>query len=128
VDASENASACVVSRVIGDLLVDLTQHSPSGRIESGHEYLVSDFPLTQLAVETGEPQVVLRSDPGADSAEVELLTRLGYDSLLMVPLRTNGGPWGLLEVYGEGRGFSAEDVRVATEIATETGKRLEELA
>ena len=118
----------MVSRVIGDLLVDLTQHSTSGRVESGHEYLVSDFPLTQQVIESREPEVVVVSDPAADPAETELLRRIGYESLLMLALEANGDSWGLIEVYGDERGFSDADVNTATEVAAETGRKLEELA
>ncbi len=128
VNLSDSASACVVSRVIGDLLVDLTQHSLSGRIESGHEYLVSDFPLTKQVIESGEPQVVSLTDPNADKAEADLLRRIGFESLLMVPLETNGSSWGLLEVYGDERGFGPDDISAAKQIAGETGRKLEELA
>lgn len=125
---SDGAEACVVSRVIGDLLVDLTQHSPTGRIESGHEYLVSDFPLTKQVIESGEPQVVRVDDPDADAAETDLLRRIGFESLLMLALETNGSSWGLLEVYGDGRGFSPDDIDAAKQIAGETSRKLEELA
>lgn len=128
VESLDGAGACVVSRVIGDLLVDLTQHSTSARIDAGHEYLVSDFPLTQQVIESGEPQVVLVSDPAADQAEADLLRRIGYESLLMIPLESNGDSWGLLEVYGDERGFSDADVHTATEVAAETGRKLAELA
>lgn len=128
VESLDGAAACVVSRVIGDLLVDLAQHSPSGRVEAGHEYLVSDFPLTQQVIESGEPQVVVVSDPAADPAEAELLRRIGYESLLMIPLESNGDSWGLLEVYGDERGFSDADVHNATAVAAETGRKLAEFA
>ena len=128
VEILDSASACVVSRVIGDLLVDLTQHSNSGRIDSGQEYLVSDFPLTQQVIESGEPQVVVVSDPDADPAEADLLRRIGFESLLMIPLETSGSSWGLLEVYGDERGFSGADVETASAVAAETGRKLEELA
>jgi GAF domain-containing protein len=128
VESLDGAAACVVSRVIGDLLVDLTQHSPTGRIEAGHEYLVSDFPLTQQVIESREPEVVVVSDPAADPAEAELLRRIGFESLLMLTLEANGDSWGLIEVYGDERGFSDADVHTATEVAAETGRKLEELA
>ena len=128
VEILDGATACVVSRVIGDLLVDLTQHSNSGRIDAGQEYLVSDFPLTQQVIESGEPQVVVVSDPDADPAEADLLRRIGFESLLMIPLETSGSSWGLLEVYGDERGFSGADVETASAVAAETGRKLEELA
>lgn len=128
VELIDTASACVISRVIGDLLVDLTQHSSTGRVDSGHEYFVSDFPLTQHVIETGQPQVVVLTDPDADPAEADLLRLLGFESLLMLPLETSGSSWGLLEVYGDERGFTGADVEVASKVASETGRKLEELA
>lgn len=128
VERLDGATACLVSRVIGDLLVDLTQHSTSGRIEAGQEYLVSDFPLIRQVIESGEPEVVLLSDPDADPAEADLLRRIGFESLLMLPLETNGSSWGLLEVYGDERGFGDADVDTAREVAADTGRKLEELA
>ncbi|MEO5576464.1 MAG: hypothetical protein ABIR67_11655 [Gaiellaceae bacterium] len=42
-----------------------------------------------------------RADPGPDPAEAALLERLGFDSLLMLPLRSHGQSWGLVEIYGD---------------------------
>jgi GAF domain-containing protein len=84
--------------------------------------------LTQQVIESGEPQVVAISDPEADAAEVDLLRRIGFQSLLMIPLETNGDPWGLLEVYGDERGFTDADIQAASNVAAETGRKLEELA
>jgi len=43
-----DATACAVSRVVGDLLVGLDEHTLSGRpLEYGHEYLIPDYPLTK---------------------------------------------------------------------------------
>ena len=62
-----DATACAVSRVIGDLLVGLDEHTTSGRpLAIGHEYLISDFPLTREVVETGDPRWVSRLDENAD--------------------------------------------------------------
>jgi hypothetical protein len=41
------AAACTISRAIGDLLVDLVDHSPRGPGQASHGYLISDFPLTE---------------------------------------------------------------------------------
>jgi hypothetical protein len=48
-----DATACAVSSVIGDLLVGLDEHSRSARpLAHGHEYLISDFPLTREVVDS----------------------------------------------------------------------------
>jgi len=84
------ASRCSVSRIIGDLLVELSSHLLSGEQPKLELFPVSDYPLTQEVIEAGEPRVVVRSDPDADPAEAELLERLGFDSLVMLPLRSRG--------------------------------------
>src|SRR5213593_4678493 len=75
------APACTISRVIGDLLVDLIQHRHSGKPDRlGHGYLISDYPLTRAVIEEGEPRTVFIDDPDADPAEVALLRELGFGS------------------------------------------------
>jgi hypothetical protein len=123
------AQACTISRVIGDLLVDLFQHSRSGEAERlGHGYLISDYPLTRAVIEERRAHTVFQSDPEADQNEVRLLRELGYDSLLMVAIEAEDGAWGLVEVYGEtGRRFAEGDLRVAEQLAVEVGQVLRQL-
>lgn len=124
-----DASACTISRVIGDLLVDLIQHHRSGKMERlGHGYLISDYPLTRAVIEEGRPYAVSQGDPDADASEVRLLKELGYDSLLMVAIEAEEGAWGLVEVYGEtGRRFGEDDLLVAEQLAGEIGQALRRL-
>ena len=125
-----DASACTISRVIGDLLVDLVQHQRSGPPHRlGHGYLVSDYPLTRSVIEDGTPRTVYAGDPQADKSETSLLTELGYDSLLMLPIASKDTAWALVEVYGaEGRRFEAADVDRASAVAAEAGEALERLS
>ena len=124
-----DAPACTISRVIGDLLVDLVQHKPQGpAARLGHGYLISDYPLTRAVIEEREPKTVYTGDPGADVAETTLLAELGFDSLLMLPIETQDAPWGLVEVYGNGRRFEPADVDVARTLAAEAGGVLERLS
>lgn len=123
-----NAQACTISRVIGDLLVDLIQQSREGRTERlGHGYLISDFPLTRAAIEERKPYTAFLDDPDVDEAEADLLRELGYDSLLMFALESNGDAWGLVEVYERGRRFGEEDVALARGLAAEVGGALDRL-
>ena len=123
------AQACTISRVIGDLLVDLFQHSRSGKTERlGHGYLISDYPLTRAVIEERRSYTVFQSDPDADQNEVRLLMELGYDSLLMVAIEAEDGAWGLVEVYGQpGYRFAEADRRVAERLAVEVGQVLRQL-
>ena len=124
-----DAPACTISRVIGDLLVDLVQHRRSGAANRlGHGYLISDYPLTRAVIEDRQPQTVYTGDAHADQAETSLLTELGFDSLLMLPIEAQDAPWGLVEVYGNGRRFEPADVDVARKLAAEVGEVLERLS
>jgi GAF domain-containing protein len=124
-----DAPACTISRVIGDLLVDLMQHQKSGKPDRlGHGYLISDYPLTRAVIEGRRPQTVSQNDPEPDENELKLLRELGYDALLMVAIEGGEGAWGLVEVYGEkGRSFKEEEVELAQEIAGEVSEILKQL-
>jgi GAF domain-containing protein len=117
------AERCVVSRIIGDLLVALSDLTRTGEHPALQLYLVSDFPLTQEVIDEGGPRGVVRTDPAADPAEVALLERIGLDSLLMLPL---GRRWGLVELYGDEDGFSADQVEVAVSVVDRLGDLLAE--
>jgi GAF domain-containing protein len=123
-----DATACAVSRVIGDLLVGLDEYTTSGRpLEHGHEYLISDYPLTAEVVESGEPKRVSRLDSDAEPTEAELLEKLGFDSLLMVCLPSGGECWGLVEVYAGEGGFDDGQAELAQRLAAVAGERLKQL-
>lgn len=120
-----DAPACTISRVIGDLLVDLVQHRREGRADRlGHGYLISDFPLTEKALEKDEPHCVSVHDADPDPRESALLAELGFESLLMLPLLAADAPWGLAEIYVNGRQFGQDDVAAARPLARAFGERL----
>ena len=124
-----DASACTISRVIGDLLVDLVQHQRDGKPNRlGHGYLISDYPLTRAVIENREPQLVYTGDSDADKAETSLLAELGFDSLLMLAIESKDAAWALVEVYGNGRRFEEPDVERAQALAAEAGDALERLS
>jgi hypothetical protein len=121
--------ACTISRIIGDLLVDLVQHRRTGKPDRlGHGYLISDFPLTRAVIELREPRTVYAPDRDADPAETALLHELGFDSLLMLALEAESTAWGLVEVYASGRRFERPDVELARALAREVDETLERLA
>jgi GAF domain-containing protein len=119
-----DATGCIVSRTIGDLLVELGQFMRAGHPVPLALYLVSDYPLTQVVLDRAEPKVVNRADPEADPAETDLLERLGFESLLMLPLRARSDTWGLVEVYRDGRDFGQEEIDVASELVEGVGELL----
>lgn len=123
------ATACTISRAIGDLLVDLVDHSPRGPVQAAHSYLISDFPLTQAVLERGEPHRVWVGDDAADPKEAALMRRLGFDSLLMLRMECDAKTWGLVEVYdNRARGFTDEDLASAREIVDGASLELSRLS
>jgi GAF domain-containing protein len=124
-----DAQACAISRVVGDLLVGLEEYARTPRrpLEFGHEYLISDYPLTRDVVEEGEPRQVSLEDEEPEENEAALLERLGFDSLLMVCLPSAGVCWGLVEVYRIGRRFDEQNAALAEQVAALAGTRLEQL-
>jgi hypothetical protein len=93
----------------------------------GHGYLISDFPLTEESLKNDEPHCVSVRDSDADPREAALLNELGFESLLMLPLLAPDGPWGLAEIYVNGRQFGQDDVAAARPLARAFGERLVEL-
>jgi GAF domain-containing protein len=74
-------------------------------------------------IDGGDARVVRRADPGADPAEAALLERLGFDSLLMLPLRSRGQSWGLVEIYAEhDRRFGDDEIEQAQQIVERVGE------
>jgi transcriptional regulator with GAF, ATPase, and Fis domain len=93
------ADACVISRVLGDVLVIVTHVTDAAPLDLGQGFLVSDYPLTEAVVQTGEPAQLTIEDEDADPAEARLLRELGFAALLMLPLELVGARWGLIELY-----------------------------
>jgi GAF domain-containing protein len=123
------AEACAISRLVGELLVQIEEVVQPGRsLIIGQGYVVSDYPLTRVVLETGEARPVSVADPDADPAEAELLRELGYEALLMLCLVAGEETWGLVEVYDSGdRRFSAEDAELGARIVTRAGARIAQL-
>ena len=120
--------ACAISRVVGDVLIQVAEHAQDGRtLVLGHGYLISDFPLTESALRWDQPKLVSLLDPDPDPREGALLGELELDSLLMIPLPGPTGPWGLAEIYVNGRRFDEDDVARAGPVAAAFGERLTEL-
>jgi len=115
-----DAEAAVISRVLGDVLIQLTEHVVDGStMMLGQGYLASDFPLTVSVLAGRAPARVWTRDPGADPHEKRLLGQLGYEGLLMLPLVVDDVCWGLIEVYRRAGAFSAEELESAERLITD---------
>jgi GAF domain-containing protein len=125
---SLDAKAAAISRVVGDLLIALAEFSKGADpLELGHEYLISDYPLTLEVVQQGRARAVSLLEETPEPTEAALLEQLGFESLLMVCLPAAGGCWGLVEVYADGQSFGERHAAVAETIAAAAGRRLDRL-
>jgi GAF domain-containing protein len=121
------ADACLISRVLGDLLINVAEWANSGKsLQLGHGYLLTDFPLTAEVLERVEPRLVSRLEPEPDPDEARVLEELGFDSLLMLSLVIDGASWALVELYVSGRPFGENDVERASPIVQRAGEILTE--
>jgi hypothetical protein len=93
------ADACVLSRVVGDVLIITRTVSADAVLDLGQGYLVSDYPATADVLSSGRPACLTVEDDDVDSKEAELLRDLGFSTLLMLPFDVAGERWGLAELY-----------------------------
>jgi GAF domain-containing protein len=121
------ADACTISRVLGDLLINIAEAATSGEsLHLGHGYLLTDFPVTAEVLERVEPRPVSLLEPDPDPGEAKVLEELGFDSVLMLPLMHGDVSWALVEVYVSGRPFGDQDVGRAVPIVRRAGDILTE--
>ncbi len=121
-----DASACLLSRVIGELLIEVAEDTRAGgTLQLGHGYLIPDYPLTEEVIARGEARLVSLRDRGPDPSEAALLRELGFESLLMLPLHSGGECWGLIELYrAGGTAFLLDDAQLATPVVARCGELL----
>jgi hypothetical protein len=123
------ATGCSASRVVGDYVVDATEHALR-EVSLGDEaaYRIADFPLTAEVLGTGRPRAVSFVDGEVDPAEAFILRELGMNSLLLLPLRLRGEPWGLVELFEMRlRRFTDDDIAIAQFLTSQAERRLEAL-
>ena len=124
------ATACSASRVVGDYIVDATEHALR-EVWLGDEaaYRIADFPLTAEVLRSGEARSVSFADGDVHPSEAFILRDLGMNALLMLPVRVAGRSWGLIELYEMRlRRFGQDDLAVAQFLVAQAERRLETVA
>ncbi|HEX4760666.1 MAG TPA: EAL domain-containing protein [Thermoleophilaceae bacterium] len=125
--AELGANAVCLSRWIRDHNAVETVLDTAGDA-AGTRFNLHNYPSTAHVLNTGEAVQVLTSDPGADLGEVSLLSRLGYHSLLMVPVVCRDERLGLLEAYGaKERPWTRSEINRARIISYQLGAVLDGL-
>ena len=100
----------------------------SGDDDPGTRFNLSNYPTTAHVLNTGEAIQILASDPGADLGELALLGRLGFQSLLMVPVVCRDERLGLLEAYSRvERPWTRSEINRARIISYQLGAVLDGL-
>ena len=124
------ATACSASRVVGEFLVDATEHAlREVWLGDAAAYRISDFPLTAETLRTNQPRAVSFLGGDVDPAEAFILRELAMNALLMLPLHVGGRPWGLVELYEMRlRQFTEDDVAIAHFLTAQAERRLEVVA
>ena len=122
----------IISRRDGERLREVASWTPNGITTrsplADYAYLLDDYPTTRSVIETGRPATVAVSDPDADPTETFVLREMHMDSLLMLPLRSGGKVWGLIEVYDLGnRRFDEDEVALANFFANQAGGLLSQI-
>jgi GAF domain len=112
------ADACAISRVIGDVLILVSERVPDGvTLQQGQGYLVSDYPQTAEVLASGVPRALTVDDADIDEGEAAILRAYGFGALLMLRLELAGETWGLVELYRiDRRSFTDADLRRASEL------------
>jgi diguanylate cyclase (GGDEF)-like protein len=121
------ATGCSASRVLGDFIVDATEHALR-EVSLGDEaaYRIDDFPLTAEVLRTRRSRAISFAEGEVDPAEAFILRELGMNAVLMLPLTVDGRPWGLVELYEMRlRAFTEDDIAVAEFLTMQAERRLE---
>ncbi|MGL6279605.1 MAG: diguanylate cyclase domain-containing protein, partial [Gaiella sp.] len=121
------AVGCVASRVDGQRIEEAASHSLRD-VFLGDQvaYLLDEFPLTKLVVESGESRAISFLDEEIDRAEAFVLRELDMSCCLLVPIHVDGRPWGLVEVYDQRhRRFSATEQAIGDFLAGHAARRIE---
>ena len=124
------AAATIVSRLQGDLLLDAAEYevAPLALRSDPLAYDLADYPLTREVIDTETARGVSLGDEEADPSEAFVLRELGMQAVLIVPLVTDHGPWGIVEVYdARPRRFGAVDIGVAEFVVGQMSRRLQSL-
>ncbi len=123
------ATACAMSRIVGDKLFDSVAHSLRDvHIALGNAYLIADFPVTKELLESKQTRAISFLDEDLDRAEAFVLREHKMNCALLLPVVVNGESWGLVELYDVRlRRFTREQQAVSEFLVTIAARRVEAL-
>jgi diguanylate cyclase (GGDEF)-like protein len=121
-----NAASCSISRWERDsgslrTLVNVGALGPvEQRWPEDELYPLAEYPYAAELLRHGRPYVHSVDDADVEPASMGVLTRLGKESQIGVPILHQGAMWGELWASGtQGRRFGPDDVRLLSAVATQ---------
>jgi len=123
------ATGCNASRVEGPKLIDVVAHSLRDvDLNPNNAYLIDDFPLTKLVLESKETRSISFLDDDLDPAEAFVMRDLRMNCVLLLPLVVDDRSWGLIELYDMRlRRFTREQQAVSEFLVGIAARRIEAL-
>jgi signal transduction histidine kinase len=91
---------------------------------------LSQRPVSARVLHEQTPLVIYLKDPLVDEAEQDLLNRLGWEGLLIVPMLYKGQATGLMELYSDDHRrcrFAAEDIPLCQALANQAAVAIEHI-
>ena len=126
IKAELGADDLLISVVQDDELVVVGAGGPDRLFD---RYVISEYPETERLLRERDSSQVLVSDPEADAGEVAVLRKLGYGSVLMLPICCAGRTIGLFEAYRRTeQPWSRFEIGRARIIALQLGATLERIS
>ena len=130
--AALNVDGCTISRYEPeqDCIVTMLDYDnvPGYHPEPiGTQHMLAAYPETRRVLESRQPLIVFSDDPTADEAELTVLEKYGYTTVLMLPLAVGERISGLVELSRRSDvvPFSKDEIQLAQNLASTASVALE---
>jgi len=113
-------------QVVASFFTDEERHARY--LEHGPEVdYLADYPATARVMETLQPRVIHAGDPDADPADVAYMQEFDVATMAALPLAFKGRAIGIieLEMYGQKRHFSEQEIGLAMTLASQAAAAME---
>ncbi|HVL94782.1 MAG TPA: EAL domain-containing protein [Solirubrobacteraceae bacterium] len=134
-ELSEAVAAIQQELAADDLLISIIDGGELVVVGAGgpdrldDRYVIEHYPETARLLREQDTSQVLVSDPDAEPSEIEVLRKVGYRSLLMLPVSCAGRAIGLFEAYRRDEmPWSRFEIGRARIIALQLGAALERIS
>ena len=126
-----NTNSCAISRWDreNNTIILWTEFHKKARTSSGYWYKpipLLDYPITEEVLRTGKSKQIHPDDPKIPPKEIDWFMNADFQCLLMVPLMTQDGAIGLVELMDDKpRFFTKQEITLIQLLANHAGTTLE---